>query len=46
MEHPDYENLVNASKAIDIVADEINEVKRRKDIVEKYVHGKGQVNVM
>ncbi|KAJ3155391.1 hypothetical protein HDU86_004293 [Geranomyces michiganensis] len=45
-EHPDFEQLVKAATDIELVAEKINEVKKRKDIVEKYVDGKGNVNVI
>ncbi|KAI9022878.1 hypothetical protein CLU79DRAFT_701969, partial [Phycomyces nitens] len=38
--HPDYEQLTIATKEIQGVADAINEIKRRKDIVEKIVREK------
>ncbi|KAL0090872.1 hypothetical protein F4703DRAFT_1790823 [Phycomyces blakesleeanus] len=38
--HPDYEQLTIANKEIQGVADAINEIKRRKDIVEKIVREK------
>lgn len=37
--HPDYFNLRKASEAARAVADEINEVKRRKDVVERVMAG-------
>ena len=43
---PDYNNLVQAMQDIERVAEKINEVKKRVDIVEKYVEGKGHLNVM
>ncbi|KAJ3279401.1 hypothetical protein HK104_001500 [Borealophlyctis nickersoniae] len=43
---PDFDQLVKASEAIEGVAEKINEVKRRKDIVEKYVEGKANANVI
>ncbi|KAI8591980.1 hypothetical protein BDZ88DRAFT_409187 [Geranomyces variabilis] len=45
-DHPDFEQLVKAATDIELVAEKINEVKKRKDIVEKYVDGKGNVNVI
>ncbi|RKO88428.1 Dbl homology domain-containing protein, partial [Blyttiomyces helicus] len=44
--HPDHVELVRASVEIEKVAEKINEVKKRKDIVEKYVDGKGNTNVI
>ncbi|KAI9100492.1 hypothetical protein DFS34DRAFT_614778 [Phlyctochytrium arcticum] len=44
--HPDYEQLVKAAEDIETVAEKINEVKKRKDLVEKYVDGKGNVNMI
>jgi uncharacterized protein with von Willebrand factor type A (vWA) domain len=42
----DFEELLRASEEMEHVAEKINEVKKRKDVVEKYVEGKGKVNVM
>jgi hypothetical protein len=44
--HPDFDTLVQADEKLEVVAELINEVKKRKDIVEKYVQGKGSINVM
>ncbi|KAJ8327394.1 hypothetical protein QVD99_008062 [Batrachochytrium dendrobatidis] len=44
--HPDGENLLKSFDSMSLVAEKINEVKKRKDIVEKYVDGKGKINVM
>ncbi|KAJ3093225.1 hypothetical protein HK102_000026 [Quaeritorhiza haematococci] len=44
--HTDYPQLSRAAREIDLVADKINEVKRRKDIVERYVEGKGSSSVI
>ncbi|KAH6587028.1 hypothetical protein BASA50_000075 [Batrachochytrium salamandrivorans] len=44
--HPDADSLVDAFEAIELVAEKINEVKKRKDIVEKYIDGKGKINMM
>ncbi|KAG0053694.1 hypothetical protein BGZ83_000578 [Gryganskiella cystojenkinii] len=38
--HSDYENLVEVQKDMLLVAEEINEIKKRKDIVEKIVGSK------
>jgi hypothetical protein len=38
--------LKQADEQLEVVAELINEVKKRKDIVEKYVQGKGSINVM
>lgn len=43
---PDYESLVQALCTAEMVAEKINEVKKRVDIVEKYVGGKAPTNVM
>jgi hypothetical protein len=43
--HPDFENLERASKEIQDVADRINEIKRRKDIVEKIVGDRRRTDV-
>jgi hypothetical protein len=45
-DHPDYDNLVKAAAQMDLVAIKINFMKKRKDIVEKYVQKKGNTNVM
>lgn len=37
--HPDYFNLRHAADAARSVADKVNEVKRRKDVVEKVISG-------
>ena len=39
-DHSDYENLVTVQKDMLLVAEEINEIKKRKDIVEKIVGSK------
>ncbi|KAJ3326754.1 hypothetical protein HDU76_012676, partial [Blyttiomyces sp. JEL0837] len=44
--HADFESLITASEEIENVAEKINDVKKRKDTVEKYVEGKGKVNVI
>ncbi|KAI8928805.1 hypothetical protein BC831DRAFT_446637 [Entophlyctis helioformis] len=44
--HSDFEQLVQAFEAIELVAEKINEVKKRKDIVEKYVAGKAPTNML
>ncbi|KAJ3035491.1 hypothetical protein HK097_004198, partial [Rhizophlyctis rosea] len=44
--HPDYEQLERANERIEGVAEKINEVKKRKDIVEKYVEGRNNANVI
>ncbi|KAJ2963631.1 hypothetical protein NQZ79_g1368 [Umbelopsis isabellina] len=43
--HPDFENLERATKEIQNVADRINEIKRRKDIVEKIVGDRRRTDV-
>ncbi|KAI9029081.1 hypothetical protein CLU79DRAFT_832454 [Phycomyces nitens] len=43
--HPEYEDLVIATKGIQEVADHINEIKRRKDIVEKIVGDKKKTDI-
>jgi hypothetical protein len=45
-DHPDYQNIVTSLEKMERVADTINEVKKRIDIVEKYIDGKGGSNVM
>ncbi|KAI9351141.1 hypothetical protein DFJ73DRAFT_831733 [Zopfochytrium polystomum] len=42
----DFETLKTVYEKIERVAETINEVKKRKDTVEKYVEGKGHVNVI
>ncbi|KAJ3285420.1 hypothetical protein HDU79_007342 [Rhizoclosmatium sp. JEL0117] len=44
--HPDYERLKVAATEMARIGEEINDVKKRKDTVEKYVEGKGGINVM
>lgn len=39
-DHQDFESLVNVQKEMLQVAEEINEIKKRKDIVEKIVGSK------
>lgn len=43
--HSDFENLERATKEIQEVADRINEIKRRKDIVEKIVGDRRRTDV-
>ncbi|KAF7723454.1 hypothetical protein EC973_002007 [Apophysomyces ossiformis] len=43
--HPDHENLSLATKEIQEVADHINEIKRRKDIVERIVGDKKKTDI-
>jgi hypothetical protein len=43
--HQDFENLERATKEIQEVADRINEIKRRKDIVEKIVGERRRTDV-
>lgn len=43
--HPDFENLERATREIQEVADRINEIKRRKDIVEKIVGDRRRTDV-
>ncbi|KAI8837588.1 hypothetical protein BC829DRAFT_404977 [Chytridium lagenaria] len=43
---PDYANLLKCSTDVEKVAENINEYKKRKDTVEKYVEGKSKINVM
>ena len=45
-EHADYMDLEKALTSLESMADKINEIKKRKDIVDKYVEGKGGLNVM
>ncbi|KAI8613601.1 hypothetical protein BC830DRAFT_1170117 [Chytriomyces sp. MP71] len=44
--HPDHPALLKAFNEMSRIAETINEVKKRKDTVEKYVEGKGSINVM
>ncbi|KAI9350683.1 hypothetical protein BDR26DRAFT_851330 [Obelidium mucronatum] len=44
--HSDHGQLLKAFNEMSRIAEEINFVKRRKDTVDKYVEGKGGVNVM
>ena len=44
--HQDYKPLERAYEEMERVAETINKVKKLKDIVEKYVKGRGSVNVM
>ncbi|KAL2911193.1 hypothetical protein HK105_209344 [Polyrhizophydium stewartii] len=46
LSHTDYANLERAFDSLELVAEKINEVKKRKDIVEKYVDGKSKINVI
>ncbi|KAJ3233311.1 hypothetical protein HDU81_002352, partial [Chytriomyces hyalinus] len=44
--HPDHASLLKAFNEYGRIAETINEVKKRKDTVDKYVEGKGGINVM
>lgn len=44
--HFDFKSLELASKEIDLVADSINQVKKRKDTVQRYVQNKQNTNVI
>ncbi|TPX34717.1 hypothetical protein SmJEL517_g02691 [Synchytrium microbalum] len=44
--HSDFQQLGRAYVEMERIAEKINEVKRRKDIVEKYVEGKGSTNIV
>ncbi|KAJ3190612.1 hypothetical protein HK101_008538 [Irineochytrium annulatum] len=44
--HHDFEDLVTCFAEVEKVAEKINELKKRKDTVEKYVEGKGKKNAM
>ncbi|KAI8341097.1 hypothetical protein BC941DRAFT_347040, partial [Chlamydoabsidia padenii] len=44
-DHPDYENLTIANNEIQNVADHVNEIKRRKDIVDKIVGDKKKTEI-
>ncbi|KAI9488480.1 hypothetical protein BDB00DRAFT_847837 [Zychaea mexicana] len=44
-EHPDHDDLAAATQEIQEVADHINEIKRRKDIVEKIVGDKKKTEI-
>jgi hypothetical protein len=43
---PDFESLKESLSVLEDMAERINDVKKRKDIVDKYVEGKGSLNVM
>ncbi|KAJ3311700.1 Tau-tubulin kinase 2 [Boothiomyces sp. JEL0838] len=45
-DHPDYFTMNEVTVDSEIVADKINQVKKRKDIVDKYVQGKSSLNVI
>ncbi|KAI9253807.1 hypothetical protein BDA99DRAFT_519029 [Phascolomyces articulosus] len=45
VDHPDHANLAAATQEIQEVADHINEIKRRKDIVEKIVGDKKKTDI-
>jgi hypothetical protein len=42
--HPDYEQLVLAANEIQHVADHINEIKRRKELIEQLIGEKKRVD--
>lgn len=44
-DHPDYPALVSAEKEIKLVADRINELKKRKDILEKIVRKRNDTDI-
>lgn len=44
-EYPDHDGLASATQEIQEVADHINEIKRRKDIVEKIVGDKKKTEI-
>ncbi|KAJ3065154.1 hypothetical protein HDU98_011454, partial [Podochytrium sp. JEL0797] len=44
--HDDHAALVKAFNELSRIAEEINEVKKRKDTVDKYVEGKGGLNMI
>ncbi|KAJ3035762.1 hypothetical protein HDV00_003433 [Rhizophlyctis rosea] len=44
--HSDFDQLTRSFEKIEAVAEKINEVKKRKDIVEKYVEGRNNANVI
>ena len=45
-DHQDYQHLEKVFQELEETAENINELKKRKDLVEKYVDGKGPHNVM
>ncbi|KAI8809682.1 hypothetical protein BJ742DRAFT_220394 [Cladochytrium replicatum] len=44
--HPDFENLVTVAQQIEKVAEKINELKKRKDLVDKYIADKTKTNLI
>ncbi|KAI8800654.1 hypothetical protein BJ742DRAFT_65885 [Cladochytrium replicatum] len=44
--HPDFENLVTVAQQIEKVAEKINELKKRKDVVDKYIADKTKTNLI
>lgn len=44
-DHPDHDDLAAATQEIQEVADHINEIKRRKDIVERIVGDKKKTEI-
>jgi hypothetical protein len=45
-EHEDYKHLEKVLHDLEKTAENINELKKRKELVEKYVDGKGPHNVI
>jgi len=46
IDHADYESLKQANIDLANLAGKVNEVKKRKDLVEKYLQGKGGIDLM
>ncbi len=44
--HEDYQHLEKVLQDLENMAENINELKKRKELVDKYVDGKGPHNVM
>lgn len=45
-DHEDHQHLEKVLQDLEKTAENINELKKRKDLVDKYVDGKGPHNVM
>lgn len=43
-DHPDYELLITVTRDVQLMADHINEVKRRKDVVEQLISDKKKMD--
>jgi tetrahydromethanopterin S-methyltransferase subunit G len=46
VDHKDYQHLEKVLEDLEKMAENINELKKRKELVDKYVDGKGPHNVM